>query len=116
MNSQLAFDILEELGIPPVTTGLEMAQCAVPDRLTMMSYLTQVYDLFRGEIPYVKHSKQVRRLVPSTFLFGFPFLTLSDRKRNESHHKPVLFFEDFCFLIFTDNHLGSLNILEGLGF
>ena len=59
VNSQLAFDILEELGISPVTTGMEMAQCSVPDKLSMMSYLTQVYELFRGEIPYVKQPKRV---------------------------------------------------------
>nr|XP_033322979.1 F-actin-monooxygenase Mical isoform X2 [Megalopta genalis] len=57
-NNQLAFDILEkELGIPPVMTGEEMAECDVPDKLAMFSYLTQIYDVFRGEIPYVKHPK-----------------------------------------------------------
>jgi len=59
VNCQLAFDILEELGITPVTTGMEMAQGSVPDKLSMMSYLTQVYELFRGEIPYVKQPKRV---------------------------------------------------------
>ncbi|XP_076297907.1 molecule interacting with CasL isoform X3 [Lasioglossum baleicum] len=57
-NNQLAFDILEkELGIPPIMTGEEMAECDVPDKLAMFSYLTQIYDVFRGEIPYVKHPK-----------------------------------------------------------
>lgn len=32
-------------------TGLEMAECAVPDKLTMVSYISQVYESFRGEIP-----------------------------------------------------------------
>ncbi|XP_076657796.1 molecule interacting with CasL isoform X4 [Halictus rubicundus] len=57
-NNQLAFDVLEkELGIPPIMTGEEMAECDVPDKLAMFSYLTQIYDVFRGEIPYVKHPK-----------------------------------------------------------
>ncbi|XP_075230340.1 molecule interacting with CasL isoform X2 [Lycorma delicatula] len=57
-NNQLAFDTLErELGIPPVMTGLEMAQCEVPDKLAMLSYLSQLYDTFRGEIPHIKHPK-----------------------------------------------------------
>lgn len=30
------------------------------DYLTMASYLTQVYDVFRGEIPHIKHPKLVR--------------------------------------------------------
>lgn len=40
-------------------TGDEMAECECPDRLTMLSYLSQVYDTFRGEIPHVVHQKQV---------------------------------------------------------
>ncbi|CAG5135941.1 unnamed protein product, partial [Candidula unifasciata] len=49
-NNQLAFSIAEkELGIPPVMTSEDMARCAVPDKLTMISYLTQFYDLFRDE-------------------------------------------------------------------
>ncbi|XP_046672413.1 F-actin-monooxygenase Mical isoform X4 [Homalodisca vitripennis] len=57
-NNQLAFDILErELGIPPVMTGQEMEDCVVPDTLTMLSYLSQIYDTFRGEIPHIKHPK-----------------------------------------------------------
>ncbi|XP_017763779.1 PREDICTED: protein-methionine sulfoxide oxidase Mical isoform X1 [Eufriesea mexicana] len=57
-NNQLAFDILEkELSIPPIMTGEEMAQCDVPDKLAMFSYLTQIYEVFRGEIPYIKHPK-----------------------------------------------------------
>ncbi|XP_076248598.1 molecule interacting with CasL isoform X2 [Calliopsis andreniformis] len=57
-NNQLAFDVLEkELGIAPIMTGEEMAQCDVPDKLAMFSYLTQIYEVFRGEIPYIKHPK-----------------------------------------------------------
>ncbi|XP_060832074.1 F-actin-monooxygenase Mical isoform X5 [Bombus pascuorum] len=57
-NNQLAFDILEkELSIPPIMTGEEMAQYDVPDKLAMFSYLTQIYEVFRGEIPYIKHPK-----------------------------------------------------------
>ncbi|XP_063236489.1 F-actin-monooxygenase Mical isoform X2 [Bacillus rossius redtenbacheri] len=57
-NNQLAFDLLEhELGIPPVMTGQEMADCKVPDKLTMLSYLSQIYDTFRGEIPHIKHPR-----------------------------------------------------------
>ncbi|XP_066592367.1 F-actin-monooxygenase MICAL3 [Prorops nasuta] len=57
-NNQLAFDILEkELGISPAMTGEEMAQNDIPDKLTMFSYLTQIYEAFRGEIPHIKHPK-----------------------------------------------------------
>ncbi|KAI4497933.1 hypothetical protein M0802_007049 [Mischocyttarus mexicanus] len=57
-NNQLAFDILEkELGISPIMTGEEMSQCDVPDKLAMFSYLTQIYETFRREIPHIKHPK-----------------------------------------------------------
>ncbi|KAK8384350.1 hypothetical protein O3P69_009264 [Scylla paramamosain] len=57
-NNQLAYDILErDFGIPPVMTGAEMAEIEVPDKLTMISYLSQIYDVFRGEIPHFKYPK-----------------------------------------------------------
>lgn len=40
-----------------------MEKCEIPDSLTMLSYLTQVYDIFRGEIPYTHHRKMVLTLV-----------------------------------------------------
>ncbi|XP_029438776.1 F-actin-monooxygenase MICAL2 isoform X2 [Rhinatrema bivittatum] len=48
-NNQLAFDIAErELGIPPITTGKEMAGAEGPDKLSMVMYLSKFYELFRG--------------------------------------------------------------------
>lgn len=51
-NCQRVFDLLErEYGIPPVMTGQDLAASEIPDKLTMVSYLTQVYETFRGAIP-----------------------------------------------------------------
>ncbi|XP_033062132.1 F-actin-monooxygenase MICAL2 isoform X6 [Trachypithecus francoisi] len=48
-NNQLAFDVAErEFGIPPVTTGKEMASAQKPDELSMVMYLSKFYELFRG--------------------------------------------------------------------
>uniref|UniRef100_A0A6I8N5X9 F-actin monooxygenase n=1 Tax=Ornithorhynchus anatinus TaxID=9258 RepID=A0A6I8N5X9_ORNAN len=48
-NNQLAFDVAErELGIPPVTTGEEMASAREPDKLSMVLYLSKLYELFEG--------------------------------------------------------------------
>ncbi|KAF6333564.1 microtubule associated monooxygenase, calponin and LIM domain containing 2 [Rhinolophus ferrumequinum] len=48
-NNQLAFDVAErEFGIPPVTTGKEMASALEPDKLSMVMYLSKFYELFRG--------------------------------------------------------------------
>ncbi|XP_060520995.1 F-actin-monooxygenase Mical isoform X2 [Cylas formicarius] len=55
-RNQLAMDILEkDLGIPPIMTGEEITN--TEDYLALASYLTQVYDTFRGEIPHIKHPK-----------------------------------------------------------
>lgn len=42
-------------------TGEEMSQCDVPDKLAMFSYLTQIYEVFRKEIPHIKHPKLVHK-------------------------------------------------------
>ncbi|XP_069479738.1 F-actin-monooxygenase MICAL2 isoform X2 [Ambystoma mexicanum] len=48
-NNQLAFDVAEkEFGIPPITTGKEMASTSEPDKLSMVMYLSKFYELFRG--------------------------------------------------------------------
>ncbi|KAK3096429.1 hypothetical protein FSP39_000031 [Pinctada imbricata] len=49
-NNQLAFDVAQrELGISPPMAGVEMEGCDTPDKLTMVSYLSQFYDKFRRE-------------------------------------------------------------------
>ncbi|KAJ8315388.1 hypothetical protein KUTeg_007538 [Tegillarca granosa] len=49
-NNQLAFDIAQkELGISPVMTGQDMANCTAPDKLTMVSYLSCFFQKFRKE-------------------------------------------------------------------
>ncbi|CAL1537118.1 unnamed protein product, partial [Lymnaea stagnalis] len=49
-NNQMAFNVAEkELGIPPVLTGEDMAKYEVPDKLTMVAYLSQFYELFKNE-------------------------------------------------------------------
>ncbi|XP_072217648.1 F-actin-monooxygenase MICAL3 isoform X6 [Excalfactoria chinensis] len=50
-NNQLAFDIAEkEFGISPIMTGKEMASVGEPDKLSMVMYLTQFYEMFKDTI------------------------------------------------------------------
>ncbi|KAJ8919794.1 hypothetical protein NQ315_006323 [Exocentrus adspersus] len=81
-NNQTAFDVLEkELGIPPIMTGEESIN--TEDYLTMATYLTQVYDTFRGEIPHIKHPKlKLRSKIPKS-------LTLSKIKSSATSTKPA---------------------------
>jgi len=62
-NCQLAFDTAEEhLGIPPKMSGKDFTRSKIPDRLTVISYLSLYYDTFKGETPAIvgtgKSSKQ----------------------------------------------------------
>ncbi|XP_063560633.1 F-actin-monooxygenase MICAL3 isoform X19 [Gorilla gorilla gorilla] len=51
-NNQLAFDVAEkELGISPIMTGKEMASVGEPDKLSMVMYLTQFYEMFKDSLP-----------------------------------------------------------------
>ncbi|XP_051011236.1 F-actin-monooxygenase MICAL3 [Acomys russatus] len=50
-TNQLAFDIAErELGISPIMTGKEMASVGEPDKLSMVMYLTQFYEMFKDSL------------------------------------------------------------------
>ncbi|KAK3597319.1 hypothetical protein CHS0354_010956 [Potamilus streckersoni] len=49
-NCQLAFDIAQrEMGINPVMKGEDLTICDKPDKLTMVSYISQFYEYFRKE-------------------------------------------------------------------
>ncbi|KAG2460247.1 MICA3 monooxygenase, partial [Polypterus senegalus] len=51
-NNQLAFDLAErEFGISPIMTGKEMASVGEPDKLSMVMYLTQFYEMFKDTVP-----------------------------------------------------------------
>ncbi|XP_050047104.1 uncharacterized protein Mical [Dermacentor andersoni] len=99
-NNQQAFDILErEYGIPPVMTGQEMADCAVPDKLTMVSYISQIYETFRREIPQGRPAYKVSKLIeenqppPTSPLNLLAKLTSSQRpaskRKSSNDHEPV---------------------------
>nr|XP_028589772.1 F-actin-monooxygenase MICAL1-like [Podarcis muralis]XP_028589773.1 F-actin-monooxygenase MICAL1-like [Podarcis muralis]XP_028589775.1 F-actin-monooxygenase MICAL1-like [Podarcis muralis]XP_028589776.1 F-actin-monooxygenase MICAL1-like [Podarcis muralis] len=48
-NNQLALDVAEqELGIPPVLSSTEMASMSEPQRLGLITYLSQFYDAFKN--------------------------------------------------------------------
>nr|XP_023649329.1 F-actin-monooxygenase mical1-like isoform X2 [Paramormyrops kingsleyae] len=51
-NNQLAFDVAEEeLGISPIMSGTDMAAPGQPDKLSMVLYLTQFYNVFTEAPP-----------------------------------------------------------------
>nr|XP_039255042.1 F-actin-monooxygenase MICAL3-like [Styela clava] len=62
-NNQLAFDIAEEhLGITPIMSGKEIAECEVVDDLLMVTYISQFYEILKSEVP-VKPVKRVSDII-----------------------------------------------------
>lgn len=55
-----------------------MAECEIPDKLSMISYVSQIYDVFRGEIPHIKHPKMVSKSVNvfCNYFIDFMFIKL----------------------------------------
>ncbi|XP_068458882.1 protein-methionine sulfoxide oxidase mical3a isoform X2 [Clinocottus analis] len=51
-NNQLGFDVAErEFGISPCMTGKEMSSVIEPDKLSMVMYLSQFYEMFKDTVP-----------------------------------------------------------------
>ncbi|XP_061826114.1 protein-methionine sulfoxide oxidase mical3a isoform X2 [Nerophis lumbriciformis] len=51
-NNQLGFDVAErEFGISPCMTGKEMSTVVEPDKLSMVMYLSQFYEMFKDTVP-----------------------------------------------------------------
>lgn len=51
-NNQMAFDVAEkEFGISPIMTGKEMSVVVEPDKLSMVMYLSQFYEMFKDTVP-----------------------------------------------------------------
>ncbi|XP_061532830.1 protein-methionine sulfoxide oxidase mical3a isoform X18 [Phycodurus eques] len=55
-NNQLGFDVAErEFGISPCMTGKEMSSVVEPDKLSMVMYLSQFYEMFKDTVPPGDH-------------------------------------------------------------
>lgn len=58
--NERAFAIIErELGIPRIMTAQESVKLEGVDSKIWLNYLEQICDVFRGEVPHVKHPKLV---------------------------------------------------------
>lgn len=56
--NDIAFSVIErEMGIPPALTAAESVTLQNVEPKVWLNYLEQVCEVFRGEIPHVKHAK-----------------------------------------------------------
>lgn len=81
-NNQLAFDVAErEFGISPCMTGKEMSSVVEPDKLSMVMYLSQFYEMFKDTVPPGGESGYYSETAASRLL-----VTLSQMLRKCSWH------------------------------
>ncbi|XP_028813344.1 protein-methionine sulfoxide oxidase mical3a isoform X27 [Denticeps clupeoides] len=94
-NNQLGFDVSErEFGISPIMTGKEMSAVGEPDKLSMVMYLSQFYEMFKDMVPPGEHHKlspeEKAALVsksPISFLSKLGQSIAISRKRNPKDKK-----------------------------
>ncbi|XP_077356434.1 protein-methionine sulfoxide oxidase mical3b-like isoform X2 [Festucalex cinctus] len=89
-NVRLAFDVCErELGISPLMTAEEMTSAGEPDALSMVMYLSQLYQLLRDAPPsseLLSQSSEVRAaLVTPASLLSRLGLNLSCQQRSKEN-------------------------------
>uniref|UniRef100_A0A4W5P6F5 F-actin monooxygenase n=1 Tax=Hucho hucho TaxID=62062 RepID=A0A4W5P6F5_9TELE len=95
-NNQLGFDVAErEFGISPCMTGKEMSQVSEPDKLSMVMYLSQFYEMFKDTVPPGNMSPEEKAALinstksPISFLSKLGQSIAISRKRNPKKEKDV---------------------------
>uniref|UniRef100_A0A8C1GF27 F-actin monooxygenase n=1 Tax=Cyprinus carpio TaxID=7962 RepID=A0A8C1GF27_CYPCA len=93
-NNQLGFDVAEkEFGISPIMTGKEMSLVVEPDKLSMVMYLSQFYEMFKdtvppgGEFPEEKAALIASTKSPISFFSKLGQSIAISRKRNPKDKK-----------------------------
>uniref|UniRef100_A0A673ZSL7 F-actin monooxygenase n=1 Tax=Salmo trutta TaxID=8032 RepID=A0A673ZSL7_SALTR len=94
-NNQLGFDVAErEFGISPCMTGKEMSQVSEPDKLSMVMYLSQFYEMFKDTgLPELNMSPEEKAALinstksPISFLSKLGQSIAISRKRNPKDKK-----------------------------
>uniref|UniRef100_A0A672GCE6 F-actin monooxygenase n=1 Tax=Salarias fasciatus TaxID=181472 RepID=A0A672GCE6_SALFA len=87
-NNQLGFDVAEkEFGISPCMTGKEMSSVVEPDKLSMVMYLSQFYEMFKDTVPEDKAALIASTKSPISFLSKLGQSIAISRKRNPKDKK-----------------------------
>uniref|UniRef100_A0A673WSU5 F-actin monooxygenase n=1 Tax=Salmo trutta TaxID=8032 RepID=A0A673WSU5_SALTR len=112
-NNQLGFDVAErEFGISPCMTGKEMSQVSEPDKLSMVMYLSQFYEMFKDTVPEEKAALINSTKSPISFLSKLGQSIAISRKRNPKVRTEINQSNGFYKALFT-SAVGKEEVLRG---
>uniref|UniRef100_A0A673WSL3 F-actin monooxygenase n=1 Tax=Salmo trutta TaxID=8032 RepID=A0A673WSL3_SALTR len=118
-NNQLGFDVAErEFGISPCMTGKEMSQVSEPDKLSMVMYLSQFYEMFKDTVPPGNMSPEEKAALinstksPISFLSKLGQSIAISRKRNPKVRTEINQSNGFYKALFT-SAVGKEEVLRG---
>ncbi|MBN3280705.1 MICA1 monooxygenase, partial [Polyodon spathula] len=106
-NNQTAFDVAErEFGITPIMAGSDMAAQSQPDRLAMLLYLTQFYQIFREAAPPAGPEDVVCSSKPLSLSSAKSAVVFLSKLKHNSLQRRKVENQPNCFPM-SENHCAS---------